>query len=138
MNVLTGVSDDPDFTVTKPLLLHSLEAIVAGLYYNSALTLSLLSAQPTWTARFFQIWFKNLTALTRVHDRKLSIAAICSVFEDLAMRGDAAGGDLIGSADKLLLGALAVFREMPAALERAFHSFLTRRIRLAHARSRMI
>lgn len=124
MTVLVRTRTDDDFVVTRPLLLHALSLMVTALYYNSAMTLALLSSQPTWTTRFFQIWFKNLDTLERVYDRKLSIAAICAIFTDLATRGDGMDAELVSSANRLLTGALAVFRDLPAAIEREFVEYL--------------
>lgn len=121
MNVLTSTSTETDFTVTKPLLLHSLLLIVTCLSYNSSLTLSLLSSSPTWTNRFFQIWFKNLSSLTRVHDKKLCIAAICELLEELARQvRDGGGSELAQSASKFVAGALVVFKDLPESIESEF------------------
>jgi hypothetical protein len=122
MNVLTSTSTDTDFTVTKSLLLHSLLLIVTCLSYNAALTLSLLSSSPTWTNQFFHIWFKNLNLLTRVHDKKLCIAAISELLEELARQAASGGGsELMQSVNKFVGGALVVFRDLPESIERKIH-----------------
>tara|TARA_R110002060_G_scaffold25256_9_gene34494 strand:+ start:1706 stop:1933 length:228 start_codon:yes stop_codon:yes gene_type:complete len=32
-----------------------------------------------WTNKFFSLWFSNIDSFTRVHDKKLSIAAIVAL-----------------------------------------------------------
>lgn len=59
--------------------------IVNSVLYNPALTLQILETQGAGTARtFFDKWFVTLQAeagLPRVHDKKLSIFALCALLE---------------------------------------------------------
>ena len=103
---------DKDFVITVPLFLHSLELVITSIYYNPALTLAILDRHD-WTQPFFQFWFKHLPSFARVHDRKLGIAAICSLFEWLATVGDA---PLSHNASQLLGGALLLFKGLPEAI----------------------
>ncbi|GAA6059439.1 hypothetical protein JCM10212_005378 [Sporobolomyces blumeae] len=105
--------DDDDYTVTRSLLLHCVELVIASMAYNPALTLAILDRHD-WTQMFFSIWFKNLAKFTRVHDKKIILSAICSLFEWLNTTGS--GSPLVGNANQLLLGALEVFRDLPRAL----------------------
>ncbi|GAA5932308.1 uncharacterized protein JCM15063_001186 [Sporobolomyces koalae] len=110
---VTSEEDDDDFTVTRSLLLHCVELVITAMSYNPALTLAILDRHD-WTQTFFAIWFKNLGKFTRVHDKKIILSAICSLFEWL--NGVGAGSPLSGNANQLLLGALEVFRDLPRAL----------------------
>ena len=51
---------------------------------------------------------------TRVHDKKIVLWAICSLFEWL--NGVGAGSPLAGNAAQLVAGALEVFKTYPRAL----------------------
>ncbi|KAK4703327.1 hypothetical protein P7C70_g2895, partial [Phenoliferia sp. Uapishka_3] len=103
---------DKDFVITVPLFLHSLELVITSIYYNPALTLAILDRHD-WTQQFFSLWFKHLHSYSRVHDRKLGIAAICALFEWLASVGDA---PLAHNASQLLGGALQLFKGLPEAI----------------------
>ncbi|CEQ41895.1 SPOSA6832_03660, partial [Sporobolomyces salmonicolor] len=105
--------DDDDYTITRSLLLHCVELVITAMSYNPSLTLAILDRHD-WTQQFFAIWFKNLGKFTRVHDKKIILWAICSLFEWL--NGVGAGSPLAGNANQLLLGALEVFSELPKAL----------------------
>lgn len=134
MGFLLSKSVDEDFTTTPSLHLHSLLLVIASLNYSPALTLSLLSSQTSgnppleWKTRFFGMWFKDLSKLSRVHDRKLSIGAICEVIEWLQRDGEA--DSLVGSLSQLLVGALVVFKDLPGALQRMYLLCLLTRPRL--------
>ncbi|KAI8358296.1 armadillo-type protein [Mortierella sp. GBAus27b] len=54
------------------------EVVMNALYYNAPETLRLLE-ENQWTQRFFEVWFTNLNKFSRVHDKKLSIFALCSI-----------------------------------------------------------
>lgn len=110
---VTSEEDDDDFTVTRSLLLHCVELVITSMSYNPALTLAILDRHD-WTQTFFAIWFKNLGKYTRVHDKKIILSAICSLFEWL--NGVGSGSPLSANANQLLLGALEVFRDLPKAL----------------------
>lgn len=114
MAILLSKNDDDDFIVTTSLFLHSLEVIITAVFYNPALTLAILDGHD-WTQQFFGLWFKYLPKLTRVHDKKMCIAAICVLFEWMASQN---GGQvpLAQSAGLLVSGALQVFKDLPEAL----------------------
>lgn len=114
--VLSDKSTDPNFTVTSALYLHSLELVITAIFYNPSLTLAILDRHG-WTPKFFAAWFKNIPKFTRVHDRKLGIGAMCAIFEWLASVGAA---PLAQSSSQLVVGALQIFREFPAALNGTF------------------
>ena len=65
---------------------HQVDEIVSAsfdgngyqLYHNSAVTLQVME-QHGWTNNFFSMWFSNFGDFSRVHDKKLSIVAICAL-----------------------------------------------------------
>lgn len=65
---------------SAPFRVHCIEVVVNSIYYNPILALQLLE-HINWTGPFFEIWFNNLKSLHRVHDKKLTILAICSLLE---------------------------------------------------------
>lgn len=113
MTFLLSKNTDEDFVVTTSLYLHSLEVLISSILYNPALSLAILDGHD-WTQQFFANWFKNLPKMTRVHDKKMTIAAICALLEWLATVG--AGAPLAQSSSQLVVGAIQVFRELPLAL----------------------
>ena len=58
-----------------PCVLTMDPQVINCLYYNPLLTLSVLEGKKA-TNDFFQAWFQNHTKLSRVHDKKLSVAAL--------------------------------------------------------------
>jgi hypothetical protein len=118
MECVLSKNEDDDFVVTKTLFLHSLELVILGISYNPQLTIAILDRHD-WTQQFFAQWFKNLAKYTRVHDKKICLWAICSLFEWL--NGVGAGSPLSANAQQLVIGALEVFKNYPRALaERKF------------------
>ncbi|KAM0754334.1 ARM repeat-containing protein [Meredithblackwellia eburnea MCA 4105] len=103
---------DPDFVITVPLFLHSLELVITAVYYNPTLTLAILDRHQ-WTQQFFAQWFKHLSSYSRVHDRKLGIVAICALFEYIS---SSANAPLAQNASQLLVGALQLFKGFPEAV----------------------
>ncbi|KAF9147435.1 hypothetical protein BG015_010946 [Linnemannia schmuckeri] len=65
-------------TQTVEFRVQALEVVMNALYYNAAVTLRLLE-ENGWTQRFLTVWFANLDKFSRVHDKKLSIFALCSI-----------------------------------------------------------
>ena len=65
---------------TKALKLHTLETVINCVLYNPVLAISFLDSR-SWTMPFFQAWFKNVDAFNRVHDKRLSIFALCALLE---------------------------------------------------------
>ncbi|KAG0296044.1 hypothetical protein BGZ96_010335 [Linnemannia gamsii] len=63
---------------TVEFRIQALEVVMNALYYNAAVTLRLLE-ENGWTQRFLTVWFANLDKFSRVHDKKLSIFALCSI-----------------------------------------------------------
>ncbi|OQD81808.1 hypothetical protein PENANT_c025G09340 [Penicillium antarcticum] len=98
---------------TKSYRIHLMEMVINAIYYNSALSLQVLEAKG-WTNKFFSAWFANIDNFRRVHDKKLSIAAISSLLTLPA-------GDVPVSVQqgwpRLLQGVTRLFQTLPAALK---------------------
>jgi importin-7 len=111
----TNVDEEP--IITKPLQLRCLGILVNTLYYNPILAISIMD-QNNLTSTFFQKWFSWFGDLKRVHDKKLSIMAICAVLQSLPQ----APPVLSQAAGQLLAGALTLFKELPNAIKSQFGS----------------
>ena len=78
----------------KSYRIHLMEMVINAIYYNpvriarrsrnrrltllQVLTLHVLEAKQ-WTNKFFSWWFSSIDSFARVHDKKLSIAAIVAL-----------------------------------------------------------
>jgi len=91
--------------------------LIHGIYYSPTLTLSFLEAHNV-TLIFFQKWFKKLSSLTRVHDRKLGIMAIISLLEAFPVLPQHAKE----AASHFLSGALQMFEGFKEAMSGKFLS----------------
>ncbi|KAJ6103715.1 hypothetical protein N7486_003937 [Penicillium sp. IBT 16267x] len=104
---------DADEARTKTYRIHLMEMVINAIYYNPVLSLQVLESKG-WTNKFFSNWFSNIDNFRRVHDKKLSIAAISSL---LTM----AAGDVPVSVQqgwpRLLQGVTRLFQTLPAALK---------------------
>ncbi|KAG0045066.1 hypothetical protein BGZ83_009681 [Gryganskiella cystojenkinii] len=63
---------------TVEFKVQAIEVVMNSLYYNAAVTLRILE-ENGWTQPFLTAWFTNLDKFSRVHDKKLSIVALCSI-----------------------------------------------------------
>ncbi|KAF9929113.1 hypothetical protein FBU30_001842 [Linnemannia zychae] len=63
---------------TVEFRIQAIEVVMNALYYNAPVTLRILE-ENGWTQRFLTVWFSNLDKFSRVHDKKLSIFALCSI-----------------------------------------------------------
>lgn len=97
----------------KSYRIHLMEMVINAIYYNPLLSLQVLEAKG-WTNKFFSTWFSNIDNFRRVHDKKLSIAAISSLLTMPA-------GDVPVSVQqgwpRLLQGVTRLFQTLPAALK---------------------
>ncbi|KAJ5556244.1 hypothetical protein N7494_000159 [Penicillium frequentans] len=104
---------DADEARTKTYRIHLMEMVINAIYYNPVLSLQVLESKG-WTNKFFSNWFSNIDNFRRVHDKKLSIAAISSL---LTM----AAGDVPVSVQqgwpRLLQGVTRLFQTLPAAIK---------------------
>jgi hypothetical protein len=70
-----------------------------------------------WTNKFFSLWFSNIDSFTRVHDKKLSIAAIVSL---LTLNADQVPVSVQTGWPRLLQGIVRLFQTLPAAQKSKF------------------
>lgn len=106
---------------TKTYRIHLMEMIINAIYYNPVLSLQVLEAKG-WTNKFFSTWFSNIDNFRRVHDKKLSIAAISSL---LTMKAGDVPVSVQQGWPRLLQGATRLFQTLPAALKRMYFSWLS-------------
>jgi hypothetical protein len=99
---------------TKSYRIHLMEMVINAIYYNAALSLQVLEAKG-WTNKFFSAWFANIDNFRRVHDKKLSIAAISSL---LTLPAGEVPVSVQQGWPRLLQGVTRLFQTLPAALKR--------------------
>ncbi|OAP55276.1 hypothetical protein AYL99_10249 [Fonsecaea erecta] len=100
-------------TLVRSYKLHLVEMVINCLYYNPILALQVLESHG-WTNKFFSIWFGMIDNFRRVHDKKLCLAAICSL---LTIRADQVPHSVQTGWPRLLTGATYLFRTLPAAIK---------------------
>lgn len=99
--------------ITSELHVNCIELVVTALYYSPPLTLSLLQKSNTLQP-FFSQWLNKLSHFTRVHDRKICILAITSIFSTVP----AEVSSIPGLSEQLIRAALSLFEGLPKALSR--------------------
>ncbi|KAJ5804964.1 hypothetical protein N7474_010851 [Penicillium riverlandense] len=98
---------------TKSYRIHLMEMVINAIYYNPVLSLQILEANGL-TNKFFSAWFSNIDNFRRVHDKKLSIAAISSL---LTLPADSVPESVQQGWPRLLQGVTRLFQTLPAALK---------------------
>ncbi|MBE7182337.1 MAG: hypothetical protein INR71_14230, partial [Terriglobus roseus] len=81
--------------------------------YSPQLALTVLENSGL-TNKFFSMWFSNMDGFTRVHDKKLSIAAITSL---LTLRASDVPVSVQQGWPRLLQGIVRLFQTLPAAMK---------------------
>jgi len=104
------ISEEPK---VKSLKVHLMEVVINAVYYNPLLALHVLESNG-WTNKFFSHWFSNIDSFTRVHDKKLSIAAITSL---LTLGPDQIPVTVQPGWPRLLQGIVRLFQTLPAAMK---------------------
>jgi hypothetical protein len=104
---------------TKSYRIHLMEMVVNAIYYNPLLALQVLESKG-WTNKFFSAWFSNIDSFRRVHDKKLSIAAISSL---LTLKAGDVPVSVQQGWPRLLQGVTRLFQTLPAALKRMSTAF---------------
>jgi len=102
---------------TSYLRLANLEVLINSVLYNPSAALHLMETNKPGTARhFFDRWFAaiNSEGLPRVHDKKLSILALCALLE---MPPDAIPEPLRDGWPGIVGGILKIFKGLPKAIE---------------------
>ncbi|KAK2759341.1 hypothetical protein FQN54_002819 [Arachnomyces sp. PD_36] len=93
--------------------IHLMEMVINSIYYNPHLALQVLESND-WTNKFFSAWFSSIEMFKRVHDKKLSIAAISSL---LTLRAGDVPTSVQQGWPRLLQGVTRLFQTLPAALK---------------------
>ncbi|KAF2396245.1 ARM repeat-containing protein [Trichodelitschia bisporula] len=102
-----------DETRLKSYKVHMMEMVINAIYYNPRLAMHVLE-QNGWTNDFFSLWFANIDSFTRVHDKKLSIAAITSL---LTLQAHEIPPTIQRGWPRLLQGLVRLFQTLPAAIK---------------------
>lgn len=113
-----------DICETNALRLANLEVLVNAVLYNPQAALHLMeSSRPGKARAFFDQWFAAIssadTRLPRVHDKKLSILALCALME---MEPVTIPPTLTDGWPTIVSGALKIFKGLPQAIARSFSS----------------
>ncbi|KAF9115179.1 hypothetical protein BGX27_008657 [Mortierella sp. AM989] len=96
---------------TVEFRIQAVEVVMNALYYNPSVTLRLLE-ENSWTQHFLTTWFTNLDKFSRVHDKKLSIVALCSI---LSVPVEQLPPALQSGWPQILNGILTNFEGLPVA-----------------------
>ena len=126
-NIATSQSLQPIITTalnliesiqTRSLQLANLEVLINAVLYNPAAALHIMESIRPGTARvFFDKWFEAINTdnhLPRVHDKKLTIMALCALLE---MDPSAVPDSIREGWPQIVAGALRVFKDLPRAIE---------------------
>lgn len=103
---------------TNSLRLANLEVLINSVLYNPTAALHIMEGiQPGTSRLFFDKWFEAINTdnrLPRVHDKKLSIMALCALLE---MDPAAVPETIREGWPQIVAGALRVFKDLPRAIE---------------------
>ncbi|KAG9752614.1 ARM repeat-containing protein, partial [Aureobasidium melanogenum] len=102
-----------DDVKVKSYRIHLMETVINALYYNPSLALHILESNGQ-TNKFFSLWFSSIDIFTRVHDKKLSIAAITSL---IVLPADQVPVSVQPGWPRLLQGIVRLFQTLPAAIK---------------------
>ncbi|KAF2145110.1 uncharacterized protein K452DRAFT_316224 [Aplosporella prunicola CBS 121167] len=97
----------------KSYRIHLMEMVINCIYYNPRLALHVMESNG-WTNTFFSLWFSSIDSFTRVHDKKLSIAAITSL---LTLNASEVPASVQQGWPRLLTGIVRLFQTLPAAMK---------------------
>ncbi|CAI4218309.1 unnamed protein product [Parascedosporium putredinis] len=97
----------------KSYKIHLMEMVISAIHYNPLLTLQVLEAKQ-WTNKFFSLWFGNMSSFTRVHDKKLCVAAIATL---LSIPPENVPTSVSTGWPRLLQGIAELFRTLPTAIK---------------------
>ncbi|KAF1813071.1 ARM repeat-containing protein [Eremomyces bilateralis CBS 781.70] len=104
------LSDEPK---VKSHRVHLMEMVINGIYYNPLMAMQVLEGNG-WTNKFFSIWFSSIDNFSRVHDKKLCIAAITSL---LTLPADHVPVSVQQGWPRLLQGTVRLFQTLPTAMK---------------------
>jgi importin-7 len=102
---------------TVPLRLANLEVLINAVLYNPSAALHLMeTSRPGMARTFFDKWFAAINSenkLPRVHDKKLSILALCALLE---MDPSGVPNSLADGWPGIVAGVLRIFKDLPSAI----------------------
>jgi hypothetical protein len=116
-DIITIAADHIDKGETASFRLANLEILVNAVLYNASAALHFMEAyKPGFSRTFFERWFVAINSdnkLPRVHDKKLSILALCKLLE---MEAGAILEGLRNGWPGIVGGALINFKALPQAI----------------------
>ncbi|KAG2092266.1 armadillo-type protein [Suillus cothurnatus] len=116
-DIITIAADHIDKGETASFRLANLEILVNAVLYNASAALHFMEAyKPGFSRTFFERWFVAINSdnkLPRVHDKKLSILALCKLLE---MEAGAIPEGLRDGWPGIVGGALNIFKALPQAI----------------------
>ncbi|KAG1819416.1 armadillo-type protein [Suillus variegatus] len=116
-DIVTIAADHIDEGETASFRLANLEILVNTVLYNASAALHFMEAYKSGFSRtFFERWFAAINSdnkLPRVHDKKLSILALCKLLE---MEAGAIPEGLRDGWPGIVGGALNIFKGLPQAV----------------------
>ncbi|KAG2092282.1 armadillo-type protein [Suillus discolor] len=115
--IITIAAEHIDEGETASFHLANLEILVNTILYNASATLHFMEAyKPGFSCTFFERWFAAINSnnkLPRVHDKKLSILALCKLLE---MEAGVIPEGLRDGWPGIVGGALNIFKGLPQAV----------------------
>ncbi|KAG2125248.1 armadillo-type protein [Suillus cothurnatus] len=119
-DIITIATDHIDKGETASFRLANLEILVNAVFYNASAVLHFMEAyKPGFSRTFFERWFIAINSdnkLPRVHDKKLSILALCKLLE---MEAGAIPEGLRDEWPGIVGGALNIFKALPQAIAKS-------------------
>ncbi|EIW81171.1 ARM repeat-containing protein [Coniophora puteana RWD-64-598 SS2] len=104
---------------TRAFRLANLETLINAVLYNAPAALHYIEARrPGLSRTFFDAWFKAINSdngLPRVHDKKLSVLALCALME---VESSQVPENLRDGWPAIVGGALKIFRSLPKAVSK--------------------
>jgi importin-7 len=116
--IVSTALDHVEAAETNALRLANLEVLINTILYNPSASLRLMEAHSAGASRvFFDKWFATIKdaagKLPRVHDKKLSIAALCALME---LEAADIPQPLQSGWSGIVAGALQIFQDLPKAI----------------------
>jgi len=115
--ILTAALEVDEHAQTPALKLNNINVILNAIVYNAPAALNIMETiRPGSTRTFFDKWFTIINearGLPRVHDKRLSIVAICALLE---MDPSAVPLPIQDGWHGIVAGALRIFKDYPKAV----------------------
>ena len=107
------LTDPKQKVLVKSQKVHLMEVVINAIHYNALLAMHVLESNG-YTNKFFSLWFSSIDSFTRVHDKKLNIAAISDL---LVLRAEDVPVTVQQGWPRLLQGIVRLFQTLPAAMK---------------------